>query len=367
MILCLTKKVSELFHVEKLDNFSEKDSKMWHVTEEFYDGKRLFIFTNVMTGYTLVFYGLKTKHFKNIGPFFQESLKKALLFDGFTPNAADAFITNQGTISLGKTNNRSIISNTTQRKYTMYGFRDNMDRNEIYQRITTHRVNQIPGIGYETPRELLERLIKTLIDITTSYEGYELDISIDLDSEVILRRVVVPSYYTLDDLHIVIQKLFGWKNSHLHAFTHTKSGKSYKPPYDDIDEYGQSSNSKSIALDQVFDKFDEWVYTYDFGDDWKHDILCRMSIHQPQPIITYCSHYDGNNIPENIGGIPGYQQFREILHHKDHQDYKSLKNWLNTIEYESFDIKFVNLSLKEEWSLDFKFSLINLFHIKKGL
>lgn len=59
MILCLTKKAQELFHVDNLNNFPEKDERMWHVTVEPYEKKRLFIFTHASTSYTLIFYGLK--------------------------------------------------------------------------------------------------------------------------------------------------------------------------------------------------------------------------------------------------------------------------------------------------------------------
>lgn len=365
MILCLTKKVQDLFHVDNLTNYPQKDDYMWHVTVEFYDKKRLFVFTHVTTSYTLIFYGLKTKHLKNIKLFFKESLKKALIFDGFTPTAADAFLEHQGSVSFGKTNNRSIISNTTQRKFSAYGFLDHINIDDVFQKITSHRINQMLGIGYKTPRELMEELIQTLLDVTSSHVGYELDITINLENENVMRRVIVPNYYTLDDLHIVIQKVFGWKNMHLHEFINLKSNKSFTPLYDDIDGFEHSFNSKSISLDQAFDTFDEWVYTYDFGDDWKHHIFCRMSIHQKDPIRSLCTHFEGENIPEDVGGITGYQSFKAIMKNKNHNDYRFYKNWLTEIEYEPFDHLFVNMSLTKEWPLGLKSSLLKLMSNNK--
>lgn len=360
MILCLTKKVQELFHVDNLNNYPEKDERMWHVTVEPYEKKRLFIFTHVTTSYTLIFYGLKTKYLKNIDLYFKESLKKALVFDGFTPAAADAFIEHQGSVSFGKTNNRSIISNTTQRKFSAYGFLDHISLDDVFQKITSHRVNQMLGIGYKTPRELMEELIQTLLDITSSHVGYELDINIDLEDDHVMRRIIVPNHYTLDDLHIVIQKVFGWKNMHLHEFINTKNNKSYTPLYEDIDGFELSLNSKSMSLNDAFDTFDEWVYTYDFGDDWKHHIFCRMSIHQNEPIRTLCTQFEGENIPENVGGVPGYHTYKKIMSDINHNEYNSYKNWLKAIEYEPFNHLLVNMSLREEWPLGFKSSLLKL-------
>lgn len=360
MILCLTKKVQELFHVDNLNNYPEKDERMWHVTVEPYEKKRLFIFTHVTTSYTLIFYGLKTKYLKNIDLYFKESLKKALVFDGFTPAAADAFIEHQGSVSFGKTNNRSIISNTTQRKFSAYGFLDHISLDDVFQKITSHRVNQMLGIGYKTPRELMEELIQTLLDITSSYVGYELDINIDLEDDHVMRRIIVPNHYTLDDLHSVIQKVFGWKNMHLHEFINMKNNKSYTPLYDDIDGFELSLNSKSMSLNDAFDTFDEWVYTYDFGDDWKHHIFCRMSIHQNEPIRTLCTQFEGENIPENVGGVPGYHTYKKIMSDINHNEYNSYKNWLKAIEYEPFNHLLVNMSLREEWPLGFKSSLLKL-------
>lgn len=364
MILCLTKKVQELFHVDNLNNYPEKDERMWHVTIEPYEKKRLFIFTHATTSYTLIFYGLKTNHLKNIDLYFKESLKKVLVFDGFTPTAADAFIEHQGSVSFGKTNNRSIISNTTQRKFSAYGFLDHISLDDVFQKITSHRVNQMPGIGYKTPRELMEELIHTLLDITSSHVGYELDINIDLEDDHVMRRIIVPNHYTLDDLHIVIQKVFGWKNMHLHEFINMNNDKSYTPLYDDIDGFEHSLNSKSITLEDAFEKFDKWVYTYDFGDDWKHHIFCRMSIHQNEPIRTLCTQFEGENIPENVGGVPGYHTYKKIMSDINHNEYNSYKKWLKAIDYEPFNHLFVNMSLREEWPLGFKSSLLKLIDSK---
>ena len=360
MILCMTRNVQELFHVTELENYANKSDDMWHVTMETYERKRMFFFNHVLTGYTLVFYGLRAKQIKHIEQYLKENLMKLLVFDGFTHVAAEAFIKNQGLLITGKTNNRSIISNTTQRKHATYSFLNFIDHEHTFQKIISHRVNQMLGIGYKSPRELLDEHIKKIVEVTSSFTGYNLDIKLILEDEHVLRRVVVPNYYTLDDLHIVIQKLFGWKNMHLHEFTNTRNKLSYAPSNQDIDGFESSLNSKTITLQDAFDTFDEWIYTYDFGDDWKHEIFCRMSIHQKDPIKTYCSYYEGKNVPEDVGGIPGYKHFTSVMKDKNHIEYQSYQDWLRAIEYEKFEYHSVNASLIQELPLGFQNSFLRL-------
>jgi len=360
MILCMTKKVQDLFHISDLENYSNKSDDMWHVTIETYERKRMFFFNHVSTGYTLVFYGLKAKQIRRIEQYLINALMKLLVFDGFTQVAAETFVKSQGTLINGKTNNRSIIANTTQRKHATYSFLDYLDIEHTFQKIISHRVNQMLGIGYKTPRELLDEHIKKMVEVTSSFTGYELDIKLNLENEHVLRRVVVPNYYTLDELHIVIQKLFGWKNMHLHEFENTRNRLSYAPDNRDIDGFESSLNSKTLTLEEAFDTFDEWIYTYDFGDDWKHEIFCRMSIHQKDPIKTFCSYYEGKNVPEDVGGILGYKHFINVMKNKSHIEYNSYHDWLKLIEYEKFDYHSVNISLIQELPLGFKLSFLRL-------
>ncbi|MFC8015567.1 IS1096 element passenger TnpR family protein [Streptomyces cinereoruber] len=103
---------------------------------------------------------------------------------------------------------------------------------------------------------------------------YQLKIALRDTSPPIWRRVTLPSDTSLGCLHDIVQACFGWHDSHLHAFTEPASGRQFvdfDAPVDrdlarDVDE-----ESASVA-DVLPYQGGRLEYTYDFGDDWRHQI-----------------------------------------------------------------------------------------------
>ena len=52
----------------------------------------------------------------------------------------------------------------------------------------------------------------------SSFPIYQLKITLRDSKPPIWRRIIIPSYATLLDLHYVTQAAMGWANSHLHQF-----------------------------------------------------------------------------------------------------------------------------------------------------
>ena len=67
------------------------------------------------------------------------------------------------------------------------------------------------------------------------------------------------------------------------------------------------------------------TYLYDFSDDWEHATKAR-SPKDADPNQTYPHFTDIKNTcpPENIGGPPGFEMFKEALADPEHKD---LKDW----------------------------------------
>lgn len=100
------------------------------------------------------------------------------------------------------------------------------------------------------------------------------------------RRVQVPASATLGDLHEVIQIAFAWDGDHLHAFTVGR--RKYGDPYFDAE-----FDEDKITLAAAFARARKAItYTYDFGDDWQHEIALEKSV-QPDPAATYPVCVDG--------------------------------------------------------------------------
>src|SRR5712691_975923 len=90
------------------------------------------------------------------------------------------------------------------------------------------------------------------------------------------RRLEIPSAMPLDLVHEVMQVAFDWHGYHLHAFE-TVCGEFGAP--DDDDDWSEREDEATAALAQVAAaERAKVVYTYDFGDDWRHDIVVEKIV-----------------------------------------------------------------------------------------
>ena len=79
---------------------------------------------------------------------------------------------------------------------------------------------------------------------------------------------------TLAELHDCIQAVMGWKNYHLHQFEIDRDR--YGPPSpDDFDIDPGMKDDSQVLLSQLLPKSGKrtrWIYEYDFGDGWRHQV-----------------------------------------------------------------------------------------------
>jgi hypothetical protein len=88
-------------------------------------------------------------------------------------------------------------------------------------------------------------------------------------SPLIWRRLLVRADTSIAELHHILQLVMGWTNSHLHRFV--IHGKEYGIAYDG--GLGFDDDPRQIRLrDFQFRQRERFVYEYDFGDNWQHDV-----------------------------------------------------------------------------------------------
>lgn len=162
----------------------------------------------------------------------------------------------------------------------------------------------------------------------------------------IWRRLEVPSGTTLQRLHHVIQAAFGWQDYHLWVFE-TQLG-----PFGiaDPDLGHRSAASKKLA-DVAPVTGSRLHYTYDFGDDWEHDILVE-AVSEGEPGVSYPRCVTGRRAGpfEDCGGIWGYQALLEILADPAHEEHAESLEWLgldsaDQFDPNAFDLADINLAL----------------------
>ncbi len=149
----------------------------------------------------------------------------------------------------------------------------------------------------------------------------------------IWRRLEVPSGITLLRLHHAVQAAFGWSDGHLWVFE-TAAG-----DFGHADrELGYRSAGSAKLSDVAAFTGDRIRYTYDFGDDWEHDITVE-DILPAEPGVAYPRCTAGRRAcpPEDCGGIWGYQDLQEALADPGHADHDELLQWLGLDAAADFD------------------------------
>ncbi|MGH7282804.1 MAG: plasmid pRiA4b ORF-3 family protein [Polyangiaceae bacterium] len=152
------------------------------------------------------------------------------------------------------------------------------------------------------------------------------------------RRLRVPSSVTLADLHTIFQVALGWSGGHMHMFRIAR------------DHYGvadredpDTQNEKKMTLDDVAKTTSRFVYAYDMGDGWEHDVVIEKT--EPSGDLTCL---DGKRAvpPEDCGGPHGYENLLEALADPKHPEHASMKEWVGPYwKAEHFDIALVNKEL----------------------
>jgi Plasmid pRiA4b ORF-3-like protein len=139
----------------------------------------------------------------------------------------------------------------------------------------------------------------------------------------IWRRLEVPADTSLADLHNIIQVAFGWENSHLHVFE-TAYG-----TFGVADrELGHRAEAP-VTLEQVAPGTgDRLQYTYDFGDDWTHEIVVEKVLDRQPVAYPRCIGGRRAAPPEDCGGIWGYAELVELLGDPGHPEHGDRLEWL---------------------------------------
>lgn len=161
---------------------------------------------------------------------------------------------------------------------------------------------------------------------------HKLTVTLQDASPLVQRVLEVPADLPLDRLHEVLQAAFGWQNAHLYQFC---IGEPYQLGAErwvipDFIDYPEDRPADQTTLSEALEKAAQegLTYLYDFGDDWEHVIEAGEATDakpgQTYPRLTALS---GTCPPEDIGGAPGFEMFKEAMANPKHPEHKELKAW----------------------------------------
>ena len=159
------------------------------------------------------------------------------------------------------------------------------------------------------------------------------------------RRIRVPADLTLARLHRVLQVSMGWLGGHLHQF---EQGGVYYGPRDPEELTPSRPEARALLSTLLRRPKDRLRYDYDFGDDWRHNVVLEKVIgHEPSSSIVECLTGRRSCPPEDCGGPWGYSELLGILADPSHPDHEERVQWCGPyFQPEEFDLAQVNVALR---------------------
>lgn len=168
----------------------------------------------------------------------------------------------------------------------------------------------------------------------------------------IWRRFQVPGNYTFWDLHVAIQDVMGWEDSHLHQFevSHPITGEAVVISLPDEDGWSEQPilTSWEFQAREYFSRpGNDAVYVYDFGDDWRHLLHFEGALPVAKG-VRYPTCLDGARAcpPEDSGGPFGYAEL--IAGEPDRLDW--LGDDFDPEAFEPLEIRFTNPKQRWKWA-----------------
>ena len=150
-------------------------------------------------------------------------------------------------------------------------------------------------------------------------EVYQFHILLLEISPALWRRVLVRSDSNVADLHYILQIVMGWDDLHLHRFV--VHGKEYGIAK--IGGIGFAEDPRKVALrDLRLRTKERFLYEYDFGDFWQHQIrLERILPFSPTRSYPVCLAGARRAPPEDCGGPWAFMDLRaqHSLWHSEHR------------------------------------------------
>lgn len=164
----------------------------------------------------------------------------------------------------------------------------------------------------------------------------------------IWRRIVVQSDVTLAQLHVILQMVLGWTDSHLHQFVADGLCYGVCSP----DNEWEVIDEKKVRLNRLLRApGDRMLYEYDFGDGWEHLIVLEK-VEAALPNGKYPIVLAGRRArpPEDVGGTWGYEEFLKAIGDPNHPEHESYLEWCGgSFDPEKFDTLETNLLFHGGW------------------
>ena len=384
MYLQCTKKMLDKMDMQRIEMLPAGDCDdgaggfySWHVNYITVNRRKAIVCMNNLTRYPLVLYRPKAKDITHLEERIKEGIRAAFREEGVPEIVTEEYLRNCGNVIYSKTAGRSLVANLNKTCETVGYYIELMDEESVIQRRISLALGRYIvkfGEEYDYPSERLFRglcLMKGMPEENweqmVQVENYQLKIKLMLDGHDIWRRILIPSRCTFKQLHRVIQEIFGWFDYHLHEFTvldETYVPEEYTPLYawpikirivdeetSEVEDYLEPDKyevryENRTCLKEIFGDAERCLYTYDFGDNWEHEILLEKVIRDSHNRFPALLESEGERPPEDVGGSGGYEEYLSIISDPESPEYEFMAEWSEITKAKKRTIEEINRSLR---------------------
>ena len=358
MQIALTKKLSTAMGI-KPEAVKEEVNPLFTWTANWtkvWDNRRtedMLVLVNNATRFTVAVYQVKKKELKNISQIINDAISNTLLAMNFNKEVVAEYMEMAGGIEFVQNNSRQAASWVTKAGLECcqcvgieYDGSEKVFNDSIGCSVNRLLVgfsgkNEDSFYPYKLMRDELKKITGKEI---YKYKAFELEVTLDLEIYKAVRKIIVPANIKLTKLHKVIQFIFDWKGYHLYDFTtfnkDTKEQIKRIVPFEEDLEYDNNAILiKNHTLNDILSEQSYIIYTYDMGDNWQHEVRLIKVIEEYDKDSPYLLEAEGQSPPEDVGGVSGFIEFRNIMMNPKSSEYERIKVWAGYWSLELSDWK----------------------------
>ncbi len=346
MQIALTKKLADATGVES-SSVHEEENPLFSWTANWtkvWDNRRaddMIVLVNNATRFAIAIYQVKRKDLKNVAEMMRTAISNTLLSMNFNPELVGEYMRLAGEVEFSKNRSRQKAAWVTKagmdcafyvaREYNSIAkmFSDTVGVSANY-----HPVNCSGSVdeSYVPYQAMISALSELSGKPAYKYHAFELLVTLDLEVYQAVRRIIVPADLELARFHQVLQSVYGWGNYHLYDFTVFGDNKDMPvarivPFEDDLAYDDDAVLMKGRTLSEFLPEHKHILYTYDMGDNWEHEIRLVRVLEEYDEESPYLVEASGQTPPEDVGGVGGFMDFREVMLNPSHPEYGEMKEW----------------------------------------
>lgn len=311
----------------------------------------ILVLVNNATRLTVAVYQVKKKELKNISKIINDAISNTLLDMNFNEEVVAEYMEMSGDIEFVQNNSRQAAAWVTKAGLECchyvgneYDGSEKVFNDKIGCFSNSRIVNCRDKYGnsfypYMLMRDKLEEITGKSI---YKYKAFELEVTLDLEIYKAIRKIIVPANIKLSRFHKALQSVFRWRNYHLYDFTvfdkdTNEITKRIVPFEEDLVYDNDAILMANITLDEILSEQSYIIYTYDMGDNWKHEIKITKVIQDYDKESPYLLEAEGQSPPEDVGGVTGFIEFRNIMMNPQSPAYENMKQWAGYWSVELMD------------------------------